>query len=35
LLAKHERLAANMFECFGRQLSGIDLFHAKIISKSV
>jgi hypothetical protein len=35
LLAKDKRLAANVFERFSRKLSGIDLFHAAIISKSI
>ncbi|KAI5914332.1 hypothetical protein [Thauera sp. 2A1] len=35
LFAKHEPLATDMFEGFGRQFSGIDLFHARIMSKPI
>ena len=35
LLAKNKGLPTDMFEGFGRELSGVDLFHARIISKLI
>ncbi|CAH1748061.1 protein of unknown function [Thauera humireducens] len=35
LLAQYKCLATNVFQGFGRKLAGIDLFHARIISKPI
>ena len=35
LFAKHKRLPTDVFEGFGRELSGVDFFHARIISISI
>ncbi|CAH1746310.1 protein of unknown function [Thauera humireducens] len=35
LLAQYKCLATNVLQGFGREFSGIDLFHARIISKPI